>query len=272
MTVTRLRIHPPADFSFWHTAYSHGWCSLPPFAHDVKERTLDRVLLLADGSLAACTLRAPAGTLRIDVRSRGALTTQQRREIVAQLSTCLRLAEDFRPFHAAARRAPGYRWIAASRAGRLLRAPTVFEDLVKMICTTNCTWALTTLMVTRLVETFGVREEGVGISFPTPEALAWSDERTLRSQCSTGYRAPYLLAVARTIAEGKMEVEPWRTSALATDALEEEMLTLPGVGPYAAGNLLRLVGRYDRLGLDSWVRGQFAKVHTRGRQGERPDD
>ena len=34
-----------------------------------------------------------------------------------------------------------------------------------------------------------------------------------------------------------------------------------GIGPYAAGNLLKLLGHYDHLSLDSWVRPRFATVH-----------
>src|SRR6266545_2400997 len=45
---------------------------------------------------------------------------------------------------------PDLRWALARGAGRLLRSPTVFEDAVKTLCTTNCSWALTRLMVERL--------------------------------------------------------------------------------------------------------------------------
>ena len=38
------------------------------------------------------------------------------------------------------------------------------------------------------------------------------------------------------------------------------------VGPYAAENLLKLVGRYDGLALDSWTRAKFARVRNNGRK------
>jgi 3-methyladenine DNA glycosylase/8-oxoguanine DNA glycosylase len=44
------------------------------------------------------------------------------------------------------------------------------------------------------------------------------------------------------------------------------MLEVRGIGPYAAGNIMKLVGRYDYLGLDSWVRQQFFKLHKNGRE------
>ena len=38
----------------------------------------------------------------------------------------------------------------------MVRSPTVFEDLVKTICTTNCTWSATVRMVTALVGELGL--------------------------------------------------------------------------------------------------------------------
>ena len=47
--------------------------------------------------------------------------------------------------------------------------------------------------------------------------------------------------------------------------LMKEMKSVKGVGNYAAENLLKLIGRYDGLALDSWTRAQFAKAHNSGR-------
>ena len=52
---------------------------------------------------------------------------------------------------------------------------------------------------------------------------------------------------------------------MPTRALFDEMRTVKGIGPYAAGNLLKLAGRYDYLGLDSWVRGKYFELRRSGR-------
>jgi N-glycosylase/DNA lyase len=147
----------------------------------------------------------------------------------------------------------------------LLRAPTLYEDVVKMICTTNCAWSLTEAMVGKLVSLFGGETDGGRHAFPEPRAIAESTERTLRSRCSMGYRAPYILELSRRVASGELELEPLRRSAAQAPELFETLRTIKGVGPYAAGNLLKLLGRYDHLGLDSWVRAQYAQLHARGR-------
>jgi 3-methyladenine DNA glycosylase/8-oxoguanine DNA glycosylase len=86
-----------------------------------------------------------------------------------------------------------------------------------------------------------------------------------RDAVRSGYRAPYLKELADRVASGELDVEGWLASELPTPALKREMKQVKGVGDYAAETLLRLVGRYDGLALDSWVRGKFARVHGRGR-------
>ncbi|MCC6396328.1 MAG: Fe-S cluster assembly protein HesB [Bacteroidetes bacterium] len=254
----------PRDFDFWRTAYSHGWCDLLPFSFDPEARGLTRVLELRDGSLVGCALRNTSRGVRVTCTGPSSLTPDQRKEIRLQIRTCLRLDEDFTPFHAAMRKVPAYRWMARHRAGRLLRAPTLFEDTVKMICTTNCAWHLTVVMVRAMVQKFGCHQHGMS-GFPTPSVIAASSEQELRKECSTGYRAPALLDLAERVASGSLPLEEWRHSGLTTRELYEALCGIRGVGPYAAGNLLKLIGRYEYLGLDSWVRKRWAELHARGR-------
>ena len=47
------------------------------------------------------------------------------------------------------------------------------------------------------------------------------------------------------------------------EALRDQLLALPGIGPYAADNLLRLLGHYGYLGLDSWCRGKLKRLYPR---------
>ncbi len=263
---SHLTVRAPADFDFWRTAYSHGWCDLPPFTFDPSERTLGRIFDPGRGRLLACTLKAARGGITVHASSREPITASEQRIVLNQIRTCLRLDEDFGPFYAAARTHPAFRWVAASRAGRLLRAPTVFEDVVKMICTTNCTWALTRIMVTNLVRIAGRPLFGTSCAFPDAAAVAALTERRMRADVKAGYRAPFLLELAERVASGKLSIETWRTSTLPTDQLQKEIRQIKGVGPYAAENILKLLGRYDHLGLDSWVRGRFAELHCRGRR------
>ena len=86
-----------------------------------------------------------------------------------------------------------------------------------------------------------------------------------RDEVRAGYRAAYLKELAERVASGKLDVEGWLKSDLPTAELKREMKNVKGVGDYAAENLLKLVGRYDVLALDSWVRAKFARTHHNGR-------
>lgn len=160
---------------------------------------------------------------------------------------------------------PNLAWIARVGAGRMLRSPTVFEDLVKTICTTNCSWALTVKMVAGLTNNLGVQANDGRRAFPLPEAMAQAPASFYRDEMRAGYRAPYFKELADRVASGALEVECWLDSQLTTEELKREMKSVKGVGDYAAENLLKLVGRYDVLALDSWLRSRFARVHNNGR-------
>ncbi len=178
----------------------------------------------------------------------------------------LRLDDDLTSFYRTMKADPNFEWISDQGAGRLLRSPTVFEDLVKMICTTNCSWALTDKMVTGLVQGLGRETHDGRRTFPTPEAMALMPEKFYVNEVRAGYRASYLKELADRVAEGSLNVEDWLTSPLPTAELIKELKTVKGVGDYAAENLLKLLGRYDGLALDSWTRMRFFKVRNNGRK------
>ena len=266
MKTSLLTLRTPASFNFTRTAFSHGWYGLLPFSAERETKQLSRVLQLKDKTTILCWLKGRDHSIDIRLLSKSKLDAQHIGELKAQLRTCLRLDENFEEFHAEARRYPRFRWIAKAGAGRMLRSPCVFEDVIKMICTTNCTWALTTIMVTNLVEMFGDRFDGSTYAFPSPESIAGSTEHVLRKEVKAGYRSPYLLQVAEGVASAKLNLEEWRTSSSPSPDLFKEMCSVRGIGPYAAGNVMKLIGRYDYLGLDSWVRAKYYELYHNNRR------
>jgi len=187
-------------------------------------------------------------------------------KVVRDVRHILRLDDDLDDFYAMVHTDPDFGWIEQQGAGRLMRSPTVFEDLVKMICTTNCSWALTQKMVTGLVENLGKKTADGRRSFPGPEALAEMPLAFFVEQVRAGYRAPYLLELAQRIVSGELRVEEWAHSELPTPDLAKQIKTVKGAGDYAAENLLKLLGRYDGLALDSWTRAKFFEVRNKGKK------
>jgi len=194
-----------------------------------------------------------------------AVSERARVALLAQLRHMFRLDEDLSEFYAVAGEDESLAW-AAMGAGRMLRSPTVFEDVVKTICTTNCTWGGTVRMVTALVDGLGVAAPGGARTFPTAAALAAAPERFYRDVVRAGYRGAYLLQLADDVASGAIDLEKLNDPELPDDEVEARLLALPGVGPYAAAHvMLTSLGRYSRLVLDSWTRPAYARLVGRNR-------
>jgi N-glycosylase/DNA lyase len=266
----------PQPFDLALTVRSHGWYDLAPWRWDEARRLLSRPLALASGRVAVAEVAAAERGLAFRALARGRLGAAEAREAQAAMATCLSLDEDLAPFRARAealerereagrRDLPDLRWALARGAGRLLRSPTVFEDAVKTLCTTNCSWALTRLMIERLCGALGGAGPGGERAFPSPAAMAEQPESFFRDVVRAGYRAPFLRALARDAASGALDLEALRGSALPTAELLSRLRAIRGFGPYAAEHLLRLLGRYDHLALDSWTRAKLARLRGRRR-------
>jgi 3-methyladenine DNA glycosylase/8-oxoguanine DNA glycosylase len=273
-----VRVPEPFDLAL--TVESHGWFDLAPWRWDRERRVLGRPVRLSTGRVAEVEVAPAPHGLAFRATASGRLSAAEAREARAALGICLSLDEDLGPFQARAaeletlrasgrgRDLPDLRWALARGAGRLLRSPTVFEDAVKTLCTTNCSWALTRAMVTRLCERLGDPAPLGGRAFPTPEAMAARGERFYRDEIRAGYRAPFLLALALGAHRGELEFEGLRgpgSEAVDTAAMAERIRALAGFGPYATEHLLRLLGRHDHLALDSWNRAKLARLRGKRR-------
>jgi 3-methyladenine DNA glycosylase/8-oxoguanine DNA glycosylase len=238
----------PIDFL--RTINSHGVAHLAPAAVDDATSTYRRTLGLGD-RIVAVTMREEK--CEIVVTSDTKVGKRDARIVGNAVARMFRLDANLAPFYARISNDPMLSW-AANGSGRLLASPTVFEDVVKTICTTNCVWGATVRMATALVEVGGG-------AFPEPEQLAKTPDAWYKDVAKMGYRGPYVKAIARDVVAGALELEallPGR--GLDDDEVEERLRELPGVGPYAAAHIAQLLGRHKRLILDSWTRPTYLRL------------
>ena len=234
------------------TLASHGVADLPPNDIDLEAATLVTTLALPRGP---ATLRVSPGRKGF-ARVEG---TGPRTGAVNAVRHMLRLDADLSGFYAVAAADDELSWAAAG-AGRLLRSPTVFEDVVKTICTTNCAWSGTVRMTTALVEHLGPEAPDGRHAFPAPAAMAEADEGFYRDVVRAGYRGAYLRSLAESVAAGRLDLEALNDPELSDEEVAERLIALPGCGPYAVAHIMMLLGRYSRLILDSWTRPKYLRV------------
>ncbi len=255
----------PVDL--WRTFISHGFTSLPPLRLDRAARAMEMTLPV-EGRRPATVRVAPGRPGYGTIQFLG--PADSRAAVVAMVRHVLRLDEDLSPFYALVTADPRLSW-AAGGAGRLLRSPTLFEDIVKTVCTTNCAWSATERMVGALVGHLGERATGAarhgwsGRTFPSPAAMAGAGARFYRSVARAGYRGKYLLALARAVARERVDLEALGRATpdeLSDDEVRARLTALPGVGPYAAAQVMLLMGRYAPIIYDSWTRPTYARLTT----------
>lgn len=253
------------------TIASHGFVDLPPMRLDEEHGVLETTVRVPGGRPRRVRVSAGApgfAEVRIDGPPAGPRT---RDRIARAVRHVLRMDQDLSAFYAMAAGDAALAWAAAG-AGRMVRSPTVFEDVVKTICTTNCAWSATERMVGAIVSHLGEPALGVepdgpwGRAFPTPQTLAAAGEGFFRQVARAGYRSASLATLATSVAAGAVELEALGAAApddLPDDELEGRLLALPGVGPYAAAHIMMTLGRCSRLILDSWTRPTYAKLAGR---------
>ena len=259
----------PVDL--WRTISSHGVADLPPNRIDEDARTLEVTLRVPGGRPRTVGIaQGPSGKARVTVLG-PAPSPPLADALLDRVRHVLRLDEDLSSFYERVQDDPDLSW-ATTGAGRMVRSATVFEDVVKTIATTNCTWSATVRMVGALVEHLGEPGDGApseglyGRAFPTPSAMAEASEGFYKDVVRAGYRSAYFRSLADSVAAGQLDLEELGSTPrekLPDAEVMERLLALPGVGPYAAAHMMMLLGRYSPLILDSWTRPKYASVNGR---------
>ena len=254
---TRLTLNVPRGFSLPHTVCSYGFFILAPNYWTPVKRPhagrLIRPLHISRNRVVTVTVTVsqskPSQPLRI--RCDRKLDRADQSRIKTQLTRMLRLDEDLTAWsklHPDARRA---------RFARIFRSPTLFEDIIKTMTCCNVTWP-STVRMNRLL----TQHVGSNGAFPTPAELAkWTPKR-LAAMCKVGYRADRIIRFAKDVHTNRIKLDLFDDPNLTTDQLYKMLTAIHGIGPFAANNILQLLGRYDRLPVDTETVRHFRQYHN----------
>ena len=254
---THLKLPVPEDFSFIETLQAHGWPRFLPFSWDENTGVLERVEQVSDGRIVRITLQEEEkGCVAVEVSD-----TADPEEITRNVRRMLQLDLPVDAFHTFCTARPELAHVPQRRQGRMLRSPTLWEDTVKVILTTNTTWSQTKGMVSRFTTQFGAPcpDDPSRHAFPPPEQIAAIPPDDFADRAKFGYRSPAVHKLAGEITSGVMDLEALQSAEIPAPDLWKRLLALRGVGPYAASCLMIYLGRYERVNVDSWARMMVSK-------------
>ena len=248
-------IQTPPHFHFASTVVSHGWYLLAPFRWARQEQTLQRSLLLG-GKAIDLRISFDGAFLRVE----GA---EESEELRRKLTRMFQLDIDTSEFAERSRNSPAHAWVEESGFGRLLCGATLFEDIVKIIATTNTMWRQTVRMTELLVEKCGRGTKSGRKAFPEPWDIARVAAEELQEDCRLGYRAKSIHSLASGIVSGAIDLDALSDASQSTEELFRSYRELPGIGPYGAAHLLAMDGRHDFIAVDTEFR-RFVRERYHG--------
>jgi 3-methyladenine DNA glycosylase/8-oxoguanine DNA glycosylase len=133
----------------------------------------------------------------------------------------------------------------------------MWENLVKTQFLTNPHARHTTAMAAKFCTLGDSLDEKN--AFPTPEQVLAKSVEELEKQTGTGYRAKYIRSLAEAIASG-FDPESLRNPAFSYEEIYEQVRALRGFGSYSASYVLKLLGRFERIGIDTVIRRYFKEI------------
>src|SRR4030042_1805178 len=127
----------PTSFNLPAVVRSHGWIQMAPFTE-----TPDHGLLYVIRLTTSKVLRFDVHAVGIDLKISATeiLTEAEQAELSRIVTWMLDLDQDFTEFYALARQEPKLARMVEHKAGRVLRSPTLFEDVIRTLLTTNTLW------------------------------------------------------------------------------------------------------------------------------------
>lgn len=244
----------PADFVLRRDACSYGYFLLAPNQWHPGSESLTTTLVIAQEPVGLVITQPGAERGKGEPARQGAgrplriacsrrLDRSEQHRVRSLVGRMLRLDEPALTIAAFHRVDPRF---APTGRGRLFRSSSLFEDVIKTVTSCNVQWPSTVVMNQRLCEVVGK-----GGAFPTPAKLKRTRLSTLRARCRLGYRDARVVQLADLFDRGAIDEASLSDPGRPDEEVFVELQALPGIGPYAAANIMQLLGRYSRLPVDT---------------------
>lgn len=257
----QLRLHPTPPYNFTLTVQKPaGWSLFTPF--EVYEQGVLWTALHLDDTLVGLKLRSQGTTRRpvilIDVFTKRPCPQSQRRAIQEALASRLTTSEDLSGFYRMARRDPILRHTLANLYGMHDTGPShLFAAATLAVLLQMAPLKRSEQMMDCVIRHFGEPAQFDGRSIrvsPTPRQIAKARVQGLR-RCRLGYRAKYLVRIARTLTQGDFPTLEG-LSRLSAEEAKATLRELSGVGDYSAD----IITPHNSFPIDVWSADVFGKL------------
>jgi 3-methyladenine DNA glycosylase/8-oxoguanine DNA glycosylase len=257
----RLSLDTPRFYDLYATCHAHGWKNLLPFHWDDDNKLLQFTAYVAEMPVDFEASQSNACVI-VTLRSAKSLSVQQIEAARSLVTRSLCLNIDTAPLLEISKKVgPEYVRLIKMGAGRLLRAPTLWEDAAKTLFTTNCTWSLTTKMCESFCSDVFSKAAPSGVyPFPTAEKIARYSPKALNKVSPVGYRSEYLIGLAKHFTKDPL-LGSIESNGLDYEVADAVVRKIKGFGDYATAHMLILAGYYDKVPIDTVVVAYLKENH-----------
>ena len=246
-------------FNFRDTILSHGWVYLKPFDWNDKKSVLILKIRVGKSKTVEIAIKDTIGSLTIKGKTFcDSLSIKDKTEVKNIVRHIFRLDEDLSDFYEICKKDPKLSFVNKTNSGRLLRSPTIFEDIIKTICTTNCSWSNTKMMV----ENICALENGL---FPSPETILRAGVKKLQKKCRVGYRAKPIYEFSKAVYKRKLDPNALLIEK-NVELIKKTLISLNGIGNYSVNHILMLLGHYSEIPVDSEVTNYICNSYFNGKR------
>ncbi|KAF8090861.1 hypothetical protein N665_0463s0020 [Sinapis alba] len=267
---------------------NHGFFMMAPNVWNPKSKSLTRPLTLSNSSSVSVTISHPRtlSFLVIQVHGINNVSRVDEELILQQVGRMLRISAederdvtDFQQLHEDAKK---------NGFGRIFRSPSLFEDMVKSILLCNTTWERTLGMASSLCilqskladgtvtskkrkrvvikarketkESCKKEEEARG-NFPSAKEIASLDKELINKHCKLGYRANWIVKLAKLVESGKLDLEEMERRDMKAEQVSEKLKKLTGFGAFVTATVLMCIGYYHLVPSDTETLRLFREAH-----------
>lgn len=251
----------PKFYDLYMICHVHGWKDLSPFSWDSEKHTI-RFAALVEDQPVDIEAKQSVEIIKTTITSHEKLARSSIGKAKAIIRRSLGLDIDTSGlFYIAKKAEPKYVDLIKEGAGRLLRAPTLWEDAAKTLFTTNCSWSLTKKICNSACsERFTQSTPSGAFPFPSPENIAQYTAVQLKGMMPVGYRAAYLSPLAEIFTEDPT-LNKIETNGLDYKSADKMIRGLKGFADYATAHLLILAGYYNEIPIDTVVISYLKRNH-----------